>query len=143
MPKAKIRHIAISTENPEEVAAWYRDVFGLEEVGRAPSGVYLSDGDVNFAVLRLRSAEDPDRVVRGVHHFGFMVDDGEPFYARLEGKGAKRLPQAPTTQQHFEVKYEGPDGQIVDVSEHGWVGSRPLAAKPSEGVSVERGLAST
>jgi catechol 2,3-dioxygenase-like lactoylglutathione lyase family enzyme len=133
MPKAKIRHVAISTENPEEVAAWYKDVFELEEVGRSPSGgVYLSDGEINFAVLRLRSPDDPNQIVRGVNHFGFMVDDPDAFYARLEERGSRRLPQAPGNQQYFEVKYEGPDGQTVDISEHGWVGARPLDTEPAE-----------
>jgi catechol 2,3-dioxygenase-like lactoylglutathione lyase family enzyme len=133
MPKAKIRHVAISTENPEEVAAWYKDIFGLEEVGRSPSGgVYLSDGEINFAVLRLRSPDDPNQIIRGVHHFGFMVDDAEAFRAKLEAKGATKLPQAPGNLQYFEEKYEGPDGQTVDLSEHGWVGTKPLDAESSE-----------
>ena len=33
MPKAKIRHIAISTDDPRKTADWYKAVFGLEEVG--------------------------------------------------------------------------------------------------------------
>jgi catechol-2,3-dioxygenase len=36
-PTVKIRHIAISTENPEETAAWYRDVFGLEPEAAEPA----------------------------------------------------------------------------------------------------------
>jgi catechol 2,3-dioxygenase-like lactoylglutathione lyase family enzyme len=49
---AKLRHIAIRTEDPEQTAAWYKEAFGLEEVGRARNGVYLTDGDVNIAILR-------------------------------------------------------------------------------------------
>ena len=64
---AKIRHIAISTEDPEKVAAWYKEVFGLEEVGKSPSGVYLSDGEINFAVLRIKSKDDPTKADIGEH----------------------------------------------------------------------------
>lgn len=121
---AKIRHIAISTEDPEKTAAWYKEVFGLQEVGRARAGVYLSDGDINFAVLRIRSKDDPEKAEIGVHHFGFVVDDAEATYRKLQEMGAKRLPDVPLGNQYFEVKWEGPDGQTVDVGEHGWVGAR-------------------
>src|SRR5215211_7978979 len=71
MPRAKIRHIAISTDDPERTAAWYKEVFGLEEVGKSPVGVYLTDGTINFAVLRIPSETNPGEPARGVHHFGF------------------------------------------------------------------------
>ena len=130
---AKIRHIAISTEDPEKVAAWYKEVFGLEEVGKSPSGVYLSDGEINFAVLRIKSKDDPTRADIGVHHFGFMVEDPQATYRKLAEMGAARLPDVPMGNQYFEVKYEGPDGVCIDIGEHGWVGAAPLepAAEPT------------
>ena len=129
---AKIRHIAISTEDPDKTAAWYKEVFGLVEVGRSPNGVYLSDGDINFAVLRLTADDDPERVVRGVHHFGFVVEDAEATYRKLEEMGARQLPTVPLGNQYFEVKWEGPDGVCVDVGEHGWVGAKGLESTPTE-----------
>src|SRR5437016_4556934 len=78
-PMARIKHIAIRTPDPEKTAAFYKDVFGLKEVGRARAGCYLSDGYINLAILtskdegtgeRPRDEADYD----GVHHFGFMVD---------------------------------------------------------------------
>jgi methylmalonyl-CoA/ethylmalonyl-CoA epimerase len=123
---AKIRHIAISTEDPEKTAAWYKEVFGLEEVGRSPSGVYLSDGDINFAVLRIRSKDDPNKVELGVSHFGFVVEDPAATHRKLEEMGATRLPDVPIGGQYFEVKFAGPDGVVMDVSEHGWVGAKGL-----------------
>ena len=132
MARAKIRHVAISTEDPEKTAAWYKEVFGLEEVGRSPSGgIYLSDGDINFAVLRIRAKDDSGRVETGVHHFGFVVEDPEATYQKLDAMGAARLPTVPLGDQYFEVKYLGPDGVTVDVGEHGWVGAKGLEA-PAE-----------
>jgi lactoylglutathione lyase len=125
MPRAKIRHIAISTDDPERTAAWYKEIFGLEEVGKSPVGVYLSDGTINLAVLRIPSPSTGEPV-RGVHHFGFVVDAAEPVYAHLESLGTKRLPDVPLGNQYFEVKWEGPDGVCVDVVEHGWVGAKGL-----------------
>src|SRR5215470_10642999 len=52
---AKIRHIAIATQNEEETAKFYMDVFGLRQVGKinipAVSGYFLTDGDINVAIL--------------------------------------------------------------------------------------------
>ena len=63
MVKAKLRHVAISTEDPAKTAAWYQELFGLAEVGRTHSGgYYLTDGDINFAVLRIRSETDPRQI---------------------------------------------------------------------------------
>jgi methylmalonyl-CoA/ethylmalonyl-CoA epimerase len=124
---AKIRHIAISTEDPEATAAWYKEVFGLEEVGRnGLGGIYLSDGDINFAVLRIRDKQNPDQIVKGMSHFGFVVEDAEATYRKLEAMGVKRQPTVPLGGQYFEVKWEGPDGVTVDIGEHGWVGAKGL-----------------
>ena len=41
---AKIRHIAITTENPAEVAAFYLAAFDMQEVTRNERQVLLSDG---------------------------------------------------------------------------------------------------
>src|SRR2546422_8398001 len=74
---ARIKHIAIRTPYPEKTAAFYKDVFGLKEVGQARAGVYLSDGYINLAILKSR-AEDTGESPRdaagytGIHHLGFM-----------------------------------------------------------------------
>src|SRR4029077_18792391 len=74
---ARIRHIAIRTPDPEKTAAFYKDVFGLKEVGQARTGCYLSDGHTNLAILKSRdegSEESPRDAVgyAGIHHLGFM-----------------------------------------------------------------------
>src|SRR5437762_12750168 len=56
-PMARIKHIAIRTPDPEKTAAFYKDVFGLKEVGQARAGVYLSDGYINLAILRSRTED--------------------------------------------------------------------------------------
>jgi Glyoxalase/Bleomycin resistance protein/Dioxygenase superfamily len=68
---ARIRHIAIYTENPNDTAAFYCKAFDLKEVKRSPRGaIYLSDGYINIALLVPRS----DSTLKGIHHFGFQVD---------------------------------------------------------------------
>ncbi|HEY7063548.1 MAG TPA: VOC family protein [Chloroflexota bacterium] len=124
--RAKLRHVAISTEDPARTAAWYKEVFGLEEAGLSPSGIYLTDGDTNFAVLRIRTKTDPPRTELGMSHFGFLVEDPAASYRQLEAMGVQRLPDIPLGNQYYEAKFRGPDGVTVDVGEHGWVGARGI-----------------
>jgi catechol 2,3-dioxygenase-like lactoylglutathione lyase family enzyme len=89
----RIKHIAIRTLDPEKTAAFYRDVFGLQEVGQARAGVYLSDGYINLAILRSRGegGEESPRDAAGytgIHHLGFMVDDVDEICRKLDAAGA-------------------------------------------------------
>lgn len=128
----KIRHIAISTKNPEETARFYREHFEMEEVGRTSShlaeGIYLSDGTINLAILDFKT----DQLGRGidyvgVHHFGFLVEDVDAMSKRLEADGAPRFEQGSgAAMSFFEVKHRGPDGVVFDLSGHPWVGAAGL-----------------
>jgi lactoylglutathione lyase len=132
----RIKHIAIRTPDPEKTAAFYKDVFGLKEVGQARAGVYLSDGYINLAILKTRD-DDIGQSPRdaagyaGIHHLGFMVDDVDDVCAKLEAAGATPktsrtdLGHAPTSgpRSYYEIKYLGPDGQEMDVTESGWIGA--------------------
>ena len=91
---AKIKHIAIRTPNPEKTAAFYKEVFGLEEVGRARAGYYLSDGYINLAMLQSTdqgTGESPRDVpgYAGIDHLGVLVDDVDETCKKLEEAGAK------------------------------------------------------
>src|SRR5919205_666758 len=61
----KLRHVAVHTSDPDKTAEFYKQVFDMVEVGRTDSplatGVYLSDGDLNMAVLKFKTAEAADR----------------------------------------------------------------------------------
>ena len=50
---AKIKHIAISTQDPAKTAQFYKDVFGLKEIAKIDSpgatGFHLTDGDIQKA----------------------------------------------------------------------------------------------
>ena len=56
--KAKLRHFAITTADPETTAQFYEQAFGMERVGRTNSpiahGIYLSDGVINLAILKYK-----------------------------------------------------------------------------------------
>jgi methylmalonyl-CoA/ethylmalonyl-CoA epimerase len=140
----KLRHIALHTPDPEKTAEFYKRVFDMHEVGRTDSnlatGIYLSDGTLNMAVLKFKTAEAADRhdglgPVMGLHHFGFWVEDIEAVRQRLQEAGAEfreNVDPAAKASGHsfFEEKYRGPDSVMIDISAHGWAGAQP-AVEPA------------
>ena len=128
---AKIKHIAIRTEDVEKTAAFYKQAFGLKQVGLGQNGIYLTDGHLNIAVLKFQPGKKGEPQRLGVDHLGFQVDDVEAAVARINGLGGKPLtdrtevnrsdPSRP--QSYYEIKCLGPDEQVIDVSNTGWVGT--------------------
>lgn len=135
----RIRHIAIATQDPEATARFYKEGLGLREAGVVSSdlaeGYYLTDGHVNIAILKFKTdaaatTEGAPRYT-GVHHLGFEVDDMASARKRIEDAGAvfQKMAGAATPGAggtgNVEVKFKGPDGVTVDLSEHGWAGTEP------------------
>ncbi len=123
---ARIKHVAIRTKDPAKTAAFYQEVFGLKQVGLGKTGIYLSDGHINLAILRPEAAGKV-----GIDHLGFQVEDVEETLSKLKGLGGSSLtehqevaltdPSKP--QSYYEIKCAGPDGQVIDISGSGWVGT--------------------
>jgi catechol 2,3-dioxygenase-like lactoylglutathione lyase family enzyme len=135
---AKIKHIALTTHDLEKVASFYKDVFGMTEVGRGGSThIYLSDGDLNLTIRACKQVDDPDVGAQGenfsgIHHIGFVVDNVLACAERMEQAGATRLTPLEARRDqsgrgqrpsNAEVKLCGPDGVIIDISEYGWLGN--------------------
>jgi methylmalonyl-CoA/ethylmalonyl-CoA epimerase len=129
---AKLRHIALSVPDPEKSAQFYEATFGMKRVGTTNSplatGVYLSDGVVNVALLKFRNdeaAQGKGKDYVGVHHFGFHVDDVEDTRRKLAEHGAALFMEVPEERKtvFFEEKYTDPDGIVFDISQHGWAGT--------------------
>src|SRR6266571_4740262 len=95
---AKIKHIAMSTQDPDKTAKFYIDVFGMKEIGRIDnpntSGYYLSDGDLNLAILKFKNdavaGVERGKEWVGIHHFGFQVESLEEITERLAAAGSPR-----------------------------------------------------
>jgi catechol 2,3-dioxygenase-like lactoylglutathione lyase family enzyme len=129
---AQIKHIAIRTHDVEKTASFYKEAFGLEHVGAGKNGIYLTDGHLNIAVLSLRPPSDGETMKLGVDHIGFQVDDVNAAVARIERLGGKSLDHRNDTtaaapaqpQSYFEVKCVGPENQVIDVSNAGWIGAK-------------------
>ncbi len=131
---AKIRHIALSVQDPEKTAKFYEDALGLVRVGTTESaladGVYLSDGYINIALLRYKTDEmagvagGKDYV--GTHHFGFKVDDAQAARKGIEASGGRFFMDLPDLKEtlYYEEKFRDPEGVIFDISQNGWVTER-------------------
>jgi catechol 2,3-dioxygenase-like lactoylglutathione lyase family enzyme len=135
----KIKHIALSTQDVEKTARFYIEVFGMKEIGkiddRGTRGCFLTDGDINLAILNFKNdvaaGVERGKGYSGIHHFGFQVESLEAIAERLAGAGAERREDVeralgvggPQPHGNVEVKYSGPDGIMLDVSETGWVGT--------------------
>ncbi len=134
----KIKHIALSTQDVDKTAKFYMDVFGMKEIAKLDSqgarGYYLSDGDINLAILNFKNdavaGVERGKDWSGLHHIGFQVESLAEIAERLKAAGSARrddvnqaLGVGHGRYENVEVKYSGPDGIMLDVSETGWVGT--------------------
>jgi methylmalonyl-CoA/ethylmalonyl-CoA epimerase len=116
---AKLRHIALIVSDPEASAKFYEQAFDFKRVGSARRGIYLSDGTVNLALLKVEGDEKP-----GIYHFGVWVDDLAEAEKKATAAGASYMSGRPTSpNSYYECKYEGPDGIVFDITHNGWVGA--------------------
>jgi methylmalonyl-CoA/ethylmalonyl-CoA epimerase len=131
---AKLRHLAIATDDPDRTAQFYIDTFEFVRVRKA-SGVWgegqiLSDGIINLAILKFATNEaagvEKGTGYRGLHHIGFEVDDIDGAARRVSAAGCKArtdidealgIPHDGPIKGEF--KYEGPDGVVFDLSQPG------------------------
>ena len=136
----KIKHIALSTQDVEQTARFYIEVFGMKEIAKIDDpgtrGCFLSDGDINLAILNFKNdavaGVERGKGWSGIHHIGFQVESLEAITEKLAEAGsaprddinqALGVGHGPRAGGNVEVKYSGPDGVTVDVSETGWVGT--------------------
>ena len=128
--------LAVSMHDVEKTAKFYIEVFGMKEMGKinspATTGCFLSDGEINLAILSFKSDEaagvERGKGFTGIHHIGFEVEDMAAIADKLATAGAARredveraLGVTGQRKLNVEVKYTGPDGVMVDVSETGWI----------------------
>lgn len=130
---AQLRHIAVVVKDLERAAQFYENVFDMKRVGRDDlefaSGIYLSDGVVNLALLNYKGSTGSGlsnaATFVGAHHFGFVVDDISETQKRIEANGGQFFFDLGNDheKENFERKFKDPDGVIFDVSKAGWVGT--------------------
>jgi glyoxylase I family protein len=136
----KIKHIAISAKDVDATAKFFSEVFGMKEVGKfdghGARGYYLSDGDLNLAILNFKNdavaGAERGKDWYGLHHIGFQVESLDQIHEKLAAVGSQPrddvnaalgVGRGQRQESNVEVKYAGPDGVMIDVSETGWSGT--------------------
>jgi predicted enzyme related to lactoylglutathione lyase len=125
---ARIRHIALAVKDIDKTADFYEKAFGLsrspKSEGPTAYRIYMSDGEVNLALLQYKSSVgsdvDPSKFV-GIHHFGFQCDDIEQQQKQIEKAGGKFFfDLGDPDDDDFERKFKDPNGIIFDINWKGW-----------------------
>jgi len=127
---AQIRHLAIRTENPEKLAAFYIEVFGFKELHRGshpghPGGksVHLTDGYFELAILDNSAQQSPS----GLYHFGIKIENMEETLERIKRfQPDKPIKKRPGGTPFAEMRASDPEGNLIDLSVHGFLDYQPL-----------------
>jgi hypothetical protein len=101
----------------------------VEETGEG--AIYLSDGTMNLALIRITRPEFPNFTPEGLNHIGFVVDDVPGTVEKAVASGAKiALPGDQIRPgEDWEFKMVSPDGvalDLYDVRGRGWPGISAL-----------------
>src|SRR5205807_9725667 len=119
---ARIRHIAILTEDVERLVRFYTTAFGLKVVEGVGTATYLTDGHLNLAIIPI----GPEREIEGGHlkeginHFGFEVDSVDSMVPVCRQWGASTEVEKRPPNREAEFRVYDPDGNPIDLSQHGW-----------------------
>ena len=87
---ARIRHLAILTDNVERLVKFYVTSFGLKVVEGVGTATYLTDGHLNLAII----PKGPEQKLEGsylkvgLHHFGFEVESVDSLIPLCKEMGA-------------------------------------------------------
>src|SRR2546429_8416858 len=112
---AKLRHIAIVSDQYALEGRFYESVFGMRTAAdkRPERAVTVSDGYVGLNI-NPRKAGRP----AGLDHFGVEVEDVATVYERMRTKypGADWI-ERPSTRPFAGVTANDPDGNVFDLSQ--------------------------
>jgi predicted enzyme related to lactoylglutathione lyase len=114
---AKIKHMAIVSENYALLGKFYEAVFKMRvaERARAESAVVVGDGYVGLNINPRRAGRQA-----GFDHFGFEVEDVEKVFARFKEKYPEiRVLRRPTNRPFAGISTHDPAGNVFDLSQKG------------------------
>ena len=102
---ARIRHLALYTENQTGMANFYKTVFGMKRITESfnqPNHGHISDGLIGLAVLRRRPGFHS-----ALDHFGFEVERA-PLRDCVDFSGYKELDPAGVLRQGGSRSFMAP-----------------------------------
>ena len=112
---AKIKHLAIISDNYALLSRFYEALFGMK-TGKSPrheSAVAIGDGYVGMNII-------PQKLGRqaGLEHFGLEVKNVEEVNVRLREKyPAVQLIKRPTNRPFAGISTHDPEGYVFDLSQ--------------------------
>ena len=112
----KIRHLAFKSHNPARLAKFYQETLGLEIIHQQGTGYYVTDGYLTIALLQSRPEEAPP----GFNHFGITVENADEIGDRIVASGLPKPTQRPSKTPFAEQRGMDPDGNLFDISTHGY-----------------------
>jgi methylmalonyl-CoA/ethylmalonyl-CoA epimerase len=130
----KIDHIAIAVKNLNEEITRYRDVLGLEFLGRevvAEQKVNVAFFKINDVFIELLEPLSPDSPISsfiekkggGLHHLALEVDDIQGEMRRLQGKNVQLLDKEPKGgAHHAQIAFVHPksfSGVLFELKQQG------------------------
>jgi catechol-2,3-dioxygenase len=127
--------LAIRTEEPEKLAAFYIEAFGFREVregfppakGHERRSFHLTDGYFELAIL----ANSPNQSPNGLYHFGIKVDDMDETARKLESF-QKHVARRPNDTSFAELRVSDIDGNLIDLSVHGFLEYQPAKQEKND-----------
>jgi predicted enzyme related to lactoylglutathione lyase len=136
MSKPKIRHLAIITLDPEQLAKFYEQTFEMTRLpAKGASGskaIYMTDGYITLALLENKADGKPT----GLNHFGWQVDDQDEITGRLLKSGVKGPAKRPADRPYAETRATDPDGNNFDISVKGFGSEETTTVPRKEPVTV-------
>jgi predicted enzyme related to lactoylglutathione lyase len=124
---ARIRHIALCVRDIRATADFYEKAFGLKRTpireGKTAWNCYMSDGEVNLALLQYKSevGSGVPKGFVGIHHFGFQCDDMPAQQKKVEQAGGEFFYDLGEPEDEgFERKFKDPNGIVFDINWKGW-----------------------
>jgi len=108
--------MGVRTSKFEEMRKFYEEVMGLEVTKNEPGAAWFKLP--NQEEIHVYGADDAD------HHFfgpspvvGFLVDDFEEAYARMQAAGIQFIGDPQRTDEATWNHFYGPDGNVYEIME--------------------------
>jgi predicted enzyme related to lactoylglutathione lyase len=120
----QIRHLAISSDDTERLANFYKEVFGFWQSRPTPEGrktIYLTDGHVELAILENGNQQNSN----GLHHFGIQTDEMADTVDRIEKIQAGKIMKAESGRGD-DAWLSDPSGNHIYLSVHGTLEYQPV-----------------
>jgi catechol 2,3-dioxygenase-like lactoylglutathione lyase family enzyme len=129
---ARIGYLAILSQSPDKLAAFYTGHLGFRELGRsAADDVTITDGAFNVTIFKHRPELGEPNMELGYHHIGIAVDsiaEVEKRYRKFNPRGV--FIREAADLQHGEARIYDPECHPVTLSERNFGIESPNADAP-------------